>query len=435
MGLGLSVTGKVDASGLFRRVSGRDRLFADIGAAIREQTADPLLAQMIRASVSQNTLSVVLHPCGEPLEFEWRPNHTLQVSAKTSTLGPGYHAYVIDLLKSIASTLNVQWDWTSPDADETGFINTHDFASLQREMAIMLRALNRRLANLASETYDHLMMSMPLGFPLPKCDAFIVSPTGPCTAEWCRGVAEAEDAEMLEQCRDYYIWWQREPDAEFWRKTGLYLMWCEIFWHVPLNEDEHRVCQLTLNCFAKARQLDSTISLPDTELQELRGFVAGSGENIPPAPRGIGYRRLPMSRSCAGNWMVTVPGYYYEQLEDEGAQMVWWFGRRNVRLSSLNAMPKPGCSAGGRSMLPEKADEYVHGREVIDHERDGIVGWAAIGPAEENGDKFWQLQGAMACDNSLCIVTICYADQKDKDWAIEVFRSITHSDSTGDDGQ
>jgi hypothetical protein len=114
---------------------------------------------------------------------------------------------------------------------------------------------------------------------------------------------------------------------------------------------------------------------------------------------------------------------------------VWWFGDRTVRLSSLTVGDKPGSPAAGRNILPEKTRERVEGHEVIDHDHGHIAGWAAIGPAEQDGDKFWQLQGTMACGNSLCIVTVCYVNREDKDWAIDVFRSVTHPDPNGHDEQ
>jgi len=37
------------------------------------------------------------------------------------------------------------------------------------------------------------------------------------------------------------------------------------------------------------------------------------------------------------------------------------------------------------------------------------------------------LHGSMASDNSLAILTACYEDPADRDWAIATFRSLAHA--------
>jgi hypothetical protein len=188
MGLGFSVEAAVPARGMFRRKPGRDRLFSNIRDAIHEYVDDPLMARMLRASSRDHTLSVVLHPCAEPVEFLWSPNQSLRASAKTSTVGPGYHAHVIEMLRQIGTTLKLDWNWRAEDADETGFARTGDFSALQCEMAKLWGFFAQLLLERAAEDNEHLMLNMPLGFPVPQLDTFAVTPLGPLSRACCESV-------------------------------------------------------------------------------------------------------------------------------------------------------------------------------------------------------------------------------------------------------
>jgi hypothetical protein len=431
MGLGLLVEAAIPGRGLFRRRPSRDRLFSDICEAVRSCIEDRLLAQMIQTSSREHTLSIVLHPTAEPLEFIWNPSQSLQVSAKTSTVGPGYHAHVVGLLRHLEAELNLHWDWTAEDADETCFAGTDDFLALQVEMAKLLRAIARNLLKLASEELadgEGLMLDMPLNYPRSHIDGFVITPCGPLSKEWCESVKNSSAESLLENCREYYVWWGQELDAAFWRNTGTSLMWCDIPWHVPANEDERRISQLALDCMDRARSLDQTAEVPQAEIDELRSLLAEPHNAEPRAPhtKGIGYRRREMTHQLTGDWSIRLPGYYYDATEDGGVEMVSWFGDRTVRFSSFTIQRKDGRPAPPRNLLGVKPTEESRDAELIDLDREHLRGWATIQRANDGCGDCWQLQGQIACGNTLAIATICYLEPADKDWAIETFRSVSH---------
>ncbi len=433
MGLGFIVKADVPRHGPLRRKPSRNALFSDICAAIQNATTDPLMARMIASSVDQHTLSVVLHPCEEPVEFVWQPDQTILASAKTSTVGPGYHAHAVGLLNKIGSELNLHWDWSEEGADETGFALSGDFDDLQCEMAAMLKGIGSIPLEQSREGCSGLMLNMPIGYPLPEMERFVLSPLGPLSENWCRKLTEAEEEALQDICRNYYSWWQRAPDASFWRSTGLYLMWCEVRWHVPFKEWERSICQLALDCMERAASLDADIQLPAPEVQELTRLLNWP-EDVPPQPpqpQGIGYRRRNMVHSLTGGWSIRLPGHYYETWEDDGAEPVFWFDGRTVRFTSFTSSGEDETPAIPADMLSRKTPEKLQGAEVVDLDNQDVQGWATIRQAEEDGQSYWQLQGEAACGNTLGVVTICFEDSADRDWAVQTYNSLSHAKTDG----
>ncbi|MBN2583233.1 MAG: hypothetical protein JXL80_09200 [Planctomycetes bacterium] len=387
MGLGFLVKADVPGRGLLRRRPSQNALFSEICAAIRSLTSDPLMARMFITHTDEHTLSVTLHPCAEPVEFLWQPDQTIEVSAKTSTVGPGYHAHVVDLLNRVGSELSLRWDWAEEGADETGFANSDNFDALQREMATFLKALGDVPLEQSGKGHTNLMLNMACGYPAPEMDSFVISPLGPLSEDWCRELTHAGGETLAQMCREYYPWWERAPDAVCWRSIGLYLMWCEVRWHVPTEERERATCQLALDCMERAASQDAGIQLPTSEIQELRRLLTWPKDAPPqlPEPQGIGYRRRNMIHALTGGWTIRLPGYYYETWEDDGAMAVFWFGGRTVRFTSFTMTSKDGQPASPRSMLSEKTPEKLQGAEVVDLDNQHLQGWATIRPAEEDG--------------------------------------------------
>jgi hypothetical protein len=141
LGIGLFVEAKIPGRGLLGRKPGRDRLFSDLRQAIQEYLTDPLMARLSEFGSHEHTLFVRLHPCAEPVEFIWKPDLSITASAKTSTVGPGYHAFLIELLQHLGRLLNLKWEWDQDSADEANFAQSGNFAVLQQEMAKFWKSL------------------------------------------------------------------------------------------------------------------------------------------------------------------------------------------------------------------------------------------------------------------------------------------------------
>jgi hypothetical protein len=428
MGIGLFVEAKIRGRGLLGRKPGRDRLFSDLRQAIQEYLTDPLMARLSAFGSHEHTLFVRLHPCAESVEFIWKPDQSIAASAKTSTVGPGYHAFLIELLQHLGESLNLKWEWNQENADEAGFVESGDFVALQQEMARFWKSLGHILLEQAATGCENLMLNMSINCPLPQIDTFVVTPLGPLSRECCDTMQAGKPDDLVRICRQYFVWWDKEPNAAFWRNTGISLMWCDVPWHIPYAAGERSVSQLALDCLNRAKELDGTLSLPAAEIEELRSLLEDSDEATPkpPATEGIGYRRHEMLHQLTGGWSFCLPGYYYYETGDDGAEQVYWFGNRTIRFTSFTATEKEGTNSSLKDRLGPPDSEESSSPEVIDLDKGHIVGRAIIKLSAENGHEFWMLQGKLVCSAGFAIMTICFDDPADKSCAVDTFMSITY---------
>ena len=105
----------------------------------------------------QPTLFVHLHPCAEEVEISVPAPGVCAVAAKTSTVGPGYHVFVCDLLHALGKQFRLDWDEPDGDSDdaeeekaddeaigdETGYFFHREPGILRQEMLRWLSALAR----------------------------------------------------------------------------------------------------------------------------------------------------------------------------------------------------------------------------------------------------------------------------------------------------
>jgi hypothetical protein len=437
LGLGLLVASALPQRGLLGRPMGRDALWSAVREAIASALTDPLVQALVEYHAEEHTLFVNLHPAGEPLRFTWDPRGAVQAESKTSTAGPGYHAFCVDLLESIAEDLGLSWNWQDPETgeDETGYALSRDFPGLQGAMAEWLKATASALLRMREEERAvTLAVNMPLGYPTledgpasPRECA--VTPMGPISREWLLAFKTADRQTLARLCHGFFPWWARERDARYWLNCGRILTWMDVPWRRPNTEREARTYRLVLDCFARARELDPGLALPVREIEEMRDLCRPEPSALyPPAEQGMGYRRRLMRHPLAGGWSIAVPGYYVREDDDEGVTM-FWFAGRTVRLSSLTIEGKHGQAPSPDSLLAEAGEEDALRGETFEFDEDHVKGRAAVQPAEEEGRRFWMLQGCAAATGSLAIVTVCFDAPGDKTWAVDTFRSLRRRSS------
>src|SRR5262245_61329144 len=64
-------------------------------------------------------LFVSIHPAGEDVEFIVPEPGRIIVSAKTSTVGPGYHTALCQLLHRFGNEMNIRWSPIGENDDES----------------------------------------------------------------------------------------------------------------------------------------------------------------------------------------------------------------------------------------------------------------------------------------------------------------------------
>lgn len=410
MGICISAIGR-----LARRARPGD-LFEAIAGAVEGEVRDPFDQALLSCTTEDGRLLVGLSPLSQPVTFELGSPGTLTVETKTSTLGPGYHAWVVDILKAVGVRCGIEWDWSE---DETEFARDGDFAALQEAMSGFLGAFATSV--LSHDPGGPVLINAGMGGERTLRTDFTLTPLGPRDRAWwerarrLRGTGEAS--------RQFYPWWNRERDALDWRSIGEALMWSEVEWRPPGNEREEAVMRGALLALDRACTMDHSLGVFASEANELAMFLDldGDGPTPVPAPTGIGYRRETVRRRAPGPWSLELPAYFGVHWDEEEGELRFFHARKSVCISTFEAGDDSGRNSTPveefRSMLPEVTD-------WIEFRSGGRRGCARIAWEEADGSGAWVLSGCMASAGESAIVLVIFDDEDQREWALGVWRSV-----------
>lgn len=366
-------------------------------------------------------MNVSLHPAEEDLVFFFKSDY-LVCSAKTSSAGPGYHAFTVDLLEDIERKGILKWDWHNEkegSLDETGYHEHRNFDDLQNSMCGHLRALSNLTSS--GHTKEKYRISLPMSLHIDQ-DFFAATPMGFLEKGFFDEITLLNNSQIHKHAEHFFSWWHPELDALFWRNVGLVQIWTKIKWQPPIekNDNTHHLLLSTLKCFDHARKIDpDIIGLPLEEIKEIETLLSTNDYYIP-KPGKIGFYRNNMLLPLTGKWSISLPGYFYESTE-ETQDFVKYF-HQNQSVS--------GYSWSGS---PDEVPDFPHDEEVeqnklesFSFENDGLIGQATLINAPETEDSYPVLVCHVAALGSICSVIIEIDDIKDLDWAVSSFKSIRH---------
>jgi len=440
MGVGLHLAGKYGGGKLLSRPVPVEQWLEQAAEWFQENAGDGLLY----ATTGQNfegkpTLFVRLHPCAEDLEIFGEGRGRIIASGKTSITGPGYHLFVCELLKRLGSQLGVQWVQSGEESgDETGYFHTGDKQAVYSGMLNWLRTMGRLLTEQKDMDNIQVNMAMDYSYDWP---APILTPLGPRSLDWAQAVADDPKRGI-----DLFPWWEEGQGAGYCLGRALALLWVDVRWRKPLSEAEEGVQSEAAELLAAAYEMDPKREYPWREWQELLncldepgpmlGEVARRAEHAPDGPK-LGYRRRSVTARIAGGWSIKYPGSFAEEWEEEGGTWVAWDDQRTIRFTSFTRQVEDGEAVlSSQAVLDDSEMEETEEGERYEHEQDHLLGRATIRfvdePDEEEDDEpYWMLQGRSALPGKLGLTTICFASEQDRDWALETWKSVSHSEASG----
>src|ERR1700733_10309429 len=83
----------------------------EVASWLESHEEEPLMLCRVGMNGSdQPALFVQIHPCAEEVEVSVPEPKACLVRAKTSTVGPGYHIFLCDLLRRFGAQFNVEWN-------------------------------------------------------------------------------------------------------------------------------------------------------------------------------------------------------------------------------------------------------------------------------------------------------------------------------------
>lgn len=438
MPITLSVTGRADlAAHRLTRAEARDWLgkaavwFEGVGDAVLD-------AKLVRDAADKPVLLALLHPASPPAEVRLGAAGRVRVTAATSPAGPGYHAFLCDLLRHFAADFDLTWD-DDRTLDPTGYFRTRDLAVCER---YFLECLATWCAT--APVPGGVGLPPETGFTFP---AEVLTPLGPRDAAWLRAVAADPAAG-----RDFFPWREPALDAAFYRGRALSRLWCDFPWRPPLTEHEGELADQIANDLAAAFKLDPAAELPWPEWLEVLTAIENDADGFtvtpkdpvlsvelwkrawddpPPAaarrsgPR-IGYRRFPVREAVGSGWSVEVPGDFAREW---GADRTWtgWNATRTVWFHALGFTKPDGGRPTAAEALEVGRRSLPDGEPVAGFDRPDATGAAVFGPVEEDGRTVWRLSGVAAVPGQLAVCNVYSESAADRDWAVQTWASLRHS--------
>ncbi len=318
--------------------------------------------------VSDRALSVSLVPAAEPMRFDVS-QAGLGAGLRTSNAGPGYHAAAIDLLDDLADSCGLAWDWgqrADRTFDQTGYALTRDFEALQQEHARFLR--NLMDASLERGD-DNGAFCLPWGLGLEE--GGLSCPMGIKPLAWRVDVSESKNAARLSLASEFFPWWDRDIDAQFFENMLRCLLWQHVEWRRPESEQEARKVLMIEDAAARLKTLAGRVPAEmRTALKELDAAVRG---DVAPTATGIGYRRRPVLRELFDNWHIMLPGTLTEEIADDGGAAHYAGSNVTLRISAITVSGTADRPLELPDTVAEAGQVFAHGlsRRVAAPERDG----------------------------------------------------------------
>lgn len=389
------------------------RTFPPEPLAAIERFVDTHFRELVEHSHRDDTgYGIQLHPAAENVRFTFADG-VLTVSAKTSTVGPGYHACVCELLRK----LDYDWRANKDEGDETGYYTSGDREALEGEMLAWLQGLAGKVLERRAENVTDLMVSLPIG-DVYEFDEAIATPMGPRDVAWLERVRKDPRAGI-----DIFPWWEPGRGARFLRERAIARMWTDVRWRAPIDEQEKSLLEKIAADLAAARKLDPTLDLPWAEWAEIArhlGQADPTGGREAARSPAIGYRRRPVRTLLTGHWTVRIPGSMATSCDEKGT----WRGHtpgRTIWMSSFSiGDPKaPTLTAAATLGKPDTSGEAIEIAGLPD-------AYAHRARIETTGEGFGQLSFRIALPHRLAFFTIVFEDAGDLEWAKSTAASVSN---------
>ncbi len=426
MGVGLRLVGLIGAR--------LDDPIAVVERFCRHRFGDELLgAVVVDDERGGSVFYIKTHPAAEDVEIalgyddeDGESLRRLVISAKTSTVGPGYHADLCEAIAALGEAMNIAWD--PPDTeegggDDTGYFFTGDREALEGQMLSWLQRVVGLLGDHDEERTGGLQLSMPMqpryhGPP----GAVVLTQLGPRDRAWLDAVKLDARAGI-----DVFPWWNPGRDAAYELGRVLVHLWLDARSRPACTDEEERLARDLLRRLGHAYRLDPSLPYPweawrtlhddvvDADDDELSAIVRARADAA--EDDAIGYREHDVDVQLAGGWRITVPGSFATELDEQGTWSAWEDGH-TVWATAFSRSAEGGL-APAEEMLPSAPREgtpvAIEGLALLHraHERSFV----------ENGETYWQVCAEIAAPGRMLLLTAVVPEAGRLPWARQLIAS------------
>ncbi len=364
-------------------------------------------------------LRLRLHPAAAEVALLAASQERIVVSADTSAAGPGYHRYVVDLLKALGDQQGISWAPPDEDVgvgDATGYFHTGDASQVEEHFLGWLQHSVGQVLRMRGLGNSGFTLSMHFGHTFQHPGA-LLTPLGPRDERWLRTVFEEP-----RRGADVFPWWSPGVGARERFTRALCRLWTDVVWRPPLLDEERQRLRDVARLLERAWREDASLPFPWREWQEVLGYLGLGGtvaEEVhrralesPGAGPSIGYRRGSVQVALPEGWEIRIPGSLAETRLEDGS----WVARdhrRTVRVVPL-------ADSAEEQLAPTSPE-----RRALELEHHGarVSGRASLhmGPGE------CRLTALCRSGHRRALCVVSFDDPDEQDWALSTWRSLDHA--------
>lgn len=378
-------------------------------------------------------LLVWLHPAAESVEIVALPDGEVEISARTTPAGPGYHFYLTRLLKKLGEAQRIDWlppveeEDTDASYDDTGFFFGADAGEVYLHMDRWLATIAQLILERADDGDGSFALGMPLQTGFTQLD-FANTPLGPRSRDWITQVA----ADVLDgdsrSASGFFPWPREGQDADYWCRRALVLIWTQAVWRSPADDREKQLVRRIDQALEHAHTMDPSMDCPWREWQELRhlagirnrldAHIEAEARRVPADQPRLGYRRHPVVHRLMAGWSIQLPGGFVAQADDESWRAQ--DGERTVNVSLFQCAGDEG-GAGNRTFAFE-------GREIpwTYIEESAAMSSRAYLREPIGAEANFHLHGLASVIGQFATLTITFTDPLHSDWAFATWRTLRY---------
>ena len=392
--------------------------FAFYGAVCNREKAFNILKKMadksgLSCGICSNSVWVSFCRNGV-LNFNYEDN-CLSCDCQTNVAGPGFHKAAIEFTEEFLRKAKLS---TSIE-DEAEYLEHRDFYRMRSEhfdywLGNIVRIIKENMID--SNEYQNMMISWDVDQYTPRSiDGSVVMGTGRFSAAKLMERIEREGIEPF--ARDFFIWYELESDAYFYRNSSLSRLWQDCYFRPSARSDRDKsVNEYIRTHLEKAAELSSEIPLPLKEyklLCEFDGITARQLQNSElETDYPIGFRRE-MVTETIGNLKITLPGSY---LSDTENNLVYYDNEENwhsVVITALHAKNPPEFAPQVFANVQSCVEDFPVG--------DGRGRMAYAGQQE---DGCYQVIAQILSGMQVTFMTVSFGKEGEKEWAFEFLRGL-----------
>jgi len=406
-----------------------EQLMQRIEDWVRKKFPNVLLLARRGSVETSPAMFCLLHPAAEEVELSLISPDRLVVSANTSTVGPGYHVFLASMLKDWAHDFHASWEQPQESSDdygdETDYFFSGDEKSLFDNMASWLEAVANSFFDGSVEASDRgIALCMPID-PQYEIEASAITPLGPRGRDWLY-----ETSQDGNWGKDFFAWWTPGFNAEYYLGRALAQMWSNVRWRSPVNHAEESILMDVASSLRSAYRLNPTLPYPWAEWQEILAFLDTDDDDADSelvrshAVRNptIGYRRRNVVVGLPGGWRMRVPGSFSDFASDndndndlcavDPPREIWFTSYQSTSTSQRETFESV------KKEINQEGPEYLIERE------DYIAKAIVTKKRRETGEDYFVLSSSNACLGRRSVCTILFSQPEERDWALDVWRSI-----------